>query len=234
MNVSFEYCHIEAVEYIVSSFGTPLKIGSGFLSQDGIRVLVEFDVVVPLKRIVQLDNGEGKSIEIKVDYEFLPSQCAECRVFGHDDHHCPKRKEIRHVEAPKRKEEMKWRAVVSRNAMKETELVKELPKAPNPLVDEEDVYVVESTFLEGREAPMEDNLNDIQVATNSFCVLQDDEVVANTPSMEICSSNLPELVHPQGAPGIYSRRCLVIVRWPKMLLWTQVLLTQKLSTLPRR
>lgn len=74
----------------MSSLGTPLKIDSSYSSRDDIRVKAEFDAAVPMKRSLSLIGVGGKTVEVKVEYEFYHLQCINCRVFGHDVLHCPK------------------------------------------------------------------------------------------------------------------------------------------------
>lgn len=103
-NKAFEYCHFEGIEYIVNSISKPLKIDLGLNSINGIRVQVEFDETVPLRRSMRLIGVGGQVIEVKIDYEFTPPQCHHCRVFGHDEGRCVRR-------IPEKRVEMRWQKV---------------------------------------------------------------------------------------------------------------------------
>ncbi|GKE84813.1 zinc knuckle CX2CX4HX4C containing protein, partial [Tanacetum coccineum] len=60
------------------------------------RALVDIRVDRALKdtMVISVPNSNGNSITthtIKVEYEWKPSRCETCLVFGHDDAQCPKR-----------------------------------------------------------------------------------------------------------------------------------------------
>lgn len=60
-NFPFEYCHFEGIEYIASNIIIPLKVDSGYNSREGIRVQVEFDANVPLRRSLRLIGVGGQA-----------------------------------------------------------------------------------------------------------------------------------------------------------------------------
>lgn len=87
-NVPLEFHHERGIQYIMSSYATSLKIGLGINSRKVVRVLAEFHALVPVRRLIRLFGVENKMVEVMIDYEFVPSQCNCCGVFGHDMLRC--------------------------------------------------------------------------------------------------------------------------------------------------
>lgn len=75
---------------------------------------VEFHAANTIRRSLRLIGVGGKVAEVKVEFEFFPSQCDNCEVFGHDLQHCLKAKAARDV--VKRREI--WQEVAKRTWVK--------------------------------------------------------------------------------------------------------------------
>lgn len=90
--IPFDYCHFDGIEYIMSGFGTSLKVDSSYAAKDGVHVQVEVAADVPLRRSVRLIRVGGKDFKVHIEYEFFYHQCATCNVFGHDVARFPKAK----------------------------------------------------------------------------------------------------------------------------------------------
>ncbi|PWA56013.1 RNA-directed DNA polymerase, eukaryota, Reverse transcriptase zinc-binding domain protein [Artemisia annua] len=111
---------------------TPVK----YCGLDFARVLVEVEAVIGFKEkvIVQYKDNENKkkgTKEIKVEYDWKPTCCKECRVFGHNYKECTKRvrtveelEEIRIANEVKAKESKakdgKWQNVANGVHVKKT------------------------------------------------------------------------------------------------------------------
>ncbi|KAJ0041967.1 hypothetical protein Pint_17976 [Pistacia integerrima] len=57
------------------------------------RVLIQGDAARKLPDMVRVrvpteENIELKAMSVRVDFQWKPSQCGECKVFGHFDENC--------------------------------------------------------------------------------------------------------------------------------------------------
>ncbi|GKB66738.1 hypothetical protein Tco_0928150, partial [Tanacetum coccineum] len=94
----------DGLSLIASQVGTPLMLDTftstmceepwgriGF-ARALIEVSAEKDLKENVIMAIPLENGEGYSKEdIRVEYEWKPPTCSDCRVFGHHTEKCPQR-----------------------------------------------------------------------------------------------------------------------------------------------
>ena len=92
LSVPLEYQSPEGISRIASAIGRPLhvdRITAGGTRITFARVCVELDAETePLKEIqvnvIDPLTGDSKSIFLNIVYQWLPSRCPKCRVFGHN------------------------------------------------------------------------------------------------------------------------------------------------------
>ncbi|GJY29441.1 RNA-directed DNA polymerase, eukaryota, reverse transcriptase zinc-binding domain protein [Tanacetum coccineum] len=95
---------IDGISALASSLGNPLIMDtmtatmchSGIGRTDFGRVLVEMDVGKEFKKEIEVQyrDGENKikgTKKVSVTYDWKPSACTHCKVFGHDYNGCKKR-----------------------------------------------------------------------------------------------------------------------------------------------
>nr|GFB67224.1 hypothetical protein [Tanacetum cinerariifolium] len=60
-----------------------------------IKVSSKKELMQYLVVAILLPNGKGPSLEtIKVEYEWEPPRCTECKIFDHVDNQCPKKQKV--------------------------------------------------------------------------------------------------------------------------------------------
>ncbi|XP_031263560.1 uncharacterized protein LOC116121755 [Pistacia vera] len=106
-DVPLELWNAEGLSYIASGVGKPLgvdkimedtcRFGVGQISF--ARVLMEVDARCPLPAVtkIQMPNERNlalKVMDVKVEYQWHPSQCARCCVFGHGEVSCPRQPRV--------------------------------------------------------------------------------------------------------------------------------------------
>nr|GEW56732.1 zinc knuckle CX2CX4HX4C [Tanacetum cinerariifolium] len=105
VNVPLEAWSMEGINALASSLGKPIMMDTmtANMCQKGVgnfkyaRVLVEVDVEKEIKREIKIQyRGQNNNIKgskkLKVVYDWKPPVCTKCKVFGHEDRHCMKRK----------------------------------------------------------------------------------------------------------------------------------------------
>jgi hypothetical protein len=90
-NLPFELWTSKGLSFVASALGIPLHADHVTLTRKRLsyaRVCVEVDATKDVVRDfdVKCSNGEWKTIH--VNYEWLPSRCNVCKVFGHDSSKC--------------------------------------------------------------------------------------------------------------------------------------------------
>ncbi|GKC73630.1 RNA-directed DNA polymerase, eukaryota, reverse transcriptase zinc-binding domain protein, partial [Tanacetum coccineum] len=103
-DVPLEAWSIDGISALASSLGNPLIMDtmtanmchSGIGRTDFARVLVEMDVGKEFKKEIEVQyrDGENKikgTKKVSVTYDWKPSACTHCKVFGHDYNGCKKR-----------------------------------------------------------------------------------------------------------------------------------------------
>lgn len=80
---------------IASALGTPLST-DGLTDRRGVlnyaRILVELDLTMPVKQKLRCKLPDGSYYNQHLMYEWMPTQCGKCNLWGHKDEICPKDK----------------------------------------------------------------------------------------------------------------------------------------------
>jgi hypothetical protein len=85
-NVSLEYWTVKRLSCVASAIGVPLHANHTTLLHKRLsytRVCVEIDASKMLVKEYDLRCPNGLFITISADYEWIPSKCSNCNVFGH-------------------------------------------------------------------------------------------------------------------------------------------------------
>ncbi|XP_062109574.1 uncharacterized protein LOC133821078 [Humulus lupulus] len=75
----------------MSTIGNPLLVDKVIKDRSMMRfarVLVEIEISEDLPKIVQFLNEKGQLMEQLLEFEWLPTQCRGCKVFGHTERMC--------------------------------------------------------------------------------------------------------------------------------------------------
>jgi hypothetical protein len=92
-HVPLEYWTNKGLSYVASALGVPLHVNATTLMRKRLtyhaRVCVEIDASKVLVKEFDLQCPNGIIITILVEYEWLPSRCSSCNVFGHNLATCP-------------------------------------------------------------------------------------------------------------------------------------------------
>ncbi|PWA97321.1 hypothetical protein CTI12_AA029930 [Artemisia annua] len=100
-NVPLEAWSLKGISALASSLGKPMVMDNmtaamcfkGVGNLDYARVLVEIDAEKEIKHVIEvqyrdMDNKVKGTKKISVVYDWKPTRCAECKVFGHDTSRC--------------------------------------------------------------------------------------------------------------------------------------------------
>jgi hypothetical protein len=85
-NVPLEYWTIKGLSCVASAIGVPLHADHTTLLRKRLsyaRVCVEIDASKTLVKEYDLRCPNGLFITISAEYEWIPSKCSNCNVFGH-------------------------------------------------------------------------------------------------------------------------------------------------------
>jgi hypothetical protein len=85
-NVPLEYWTIKGLSCVASAVGVPLHADHTTLLRKRLsyaRVCVEIDALKTLVKEYDLRCPNGLFITISAEYEWIPSKCSNCNVFGH-------------------------------------------------------------------------------------------------------------------------------------------------------
>jgi len=91
--VPLEYWTAQGLSHLASAVGKPLYTDSMTASRRRIsyaRVCVEVDAAKNWIKEFYLLTENGKWMTVFVEYDWIPSICSSCKVFGHSSAACPK------------------------------------------------------------------------------------------------------------------------------------------------
>ncbi|XP_019238340.1 PREDICTED: uncharacterized protein LOC109218433 [Nicotiana attenuata] len=86
----------ECLFSLASAVGTPLHLGLATINKarpSCERVMVQVDLLEELPKRVQMDiedevNGTVRTEWVKIQYDYIPKYCKECKLQGHDEESC--------------------------------------------------------------------------------------------------------------------------------------------------
>ncbi|XP_062080248.1 uncharacterized protein LOC133785006 [Humulus lupulus] len=108
--LGLQYWGTKCLSALMSTIGIPIlvdKVTKDRSMMQFARVLVEVEITETIPKSIQFLNEKGQLMEQLLEFEWLPTQCKECRVFGHSEMMC------------NRKQKETWRQK-SRNEEEET------------------------------------------------------------------------------------------------------------------
>uniref|UniRef100_A0A5B7B6V6 DUF4283 domain-containing protein n=1 Tax=Davidia involucrata TaxID=16924 RepID=A0A5B7B6V6_DAVIN len=88
---------VDALSQIATKIGTPLfsdKLTATKRRLAYARLCVEVKADGNLPPVLIIEDSKGTIHHQKVEYEWVPIKCADCKVFGHDGSSCMKGKNI--------------------------------------------------------------------------------------------------------------------------------------------
>ncbi|XP_062080940.1 uncharacterized protein LOC133785741 [Humulus lupulus] len=95
--LGLQYWGTKCLSALVSTLGKPIlvdKVTKDRSMMQFARVLVEIDIADEVPKSIQLLNERGQLMEQFVEFEWLPTQCKVCKVYGHTESSCNKKKEV--------------------------------------------------------------------------------------------------------------------------------------------
>ncbi|XP_062118254.1 uncharacterized protein LOC133831861 [Humulus lupulus] len=92
--LGLQYWGTKCLSAIMSTIGVPIlvdKVTKDRSMMQFARVLVEIELSEDLPKSVQFHNEKGQLIEQFLEFEWLPTQCRGCKVYGHTERMCNKK-----------------------------------------------------------------------------------------------------------------------------------------------
>lgn len=206
-----EFWNGDGLSRIASSVGTPLFMDE--LTASGNRISfarvcvnIQADSLFPDSFSI---TSEGDSVEIRVEYQGVPSRCAHCNVFGHETKQClsaqvPKLIELQKETENLSGEEVGWTTMKNKGKRKVSEPSQEMESvAPIKVSSSSNVGRVGS----GKEDYVNTYLEDVVTTTDStadivtkeVASLEDEITTKATKQVEAFHSDIMDiakLIHP--------------------------------------
>ena len=85
-NIPLEYWTVTSLGYIASVVGIPMHLDTLTENHSRLsfaRICIEVDVNCTFPKSALLDLGNGKYSTIRIEYPWVPQNCAHCKIFGH-------------------------------------------------------------------------------------------------------------------------------------------------------
>ncbi|XP_062080548.1 uncharacterized protein LOC133785316 [Humulus lupulus] len=95
--LGLQYWGTKCLSALVSTLGKPIMVDKVTMDRSMMqfaRVLVDIDIADEVPKSIQFLNERGQLMEQFVEFEWLPTQCKLCKVFGHTESLCNKKKEV--------------------------------------------------------------------------------------------------------------------------------------------
>ncbi|XP_062097539.1 uncharacterized protein LOC133803465 [Humulus lupulus] len=92
--LGLQYWGTKCLSALVSTIGNPLlvdKVTKERSMMQFARVLVEIEIAEALPKSIQFLNEKGQLMEQLLEFEWLPTQCSGCKVFGHTVSMCKRK-----------------------------------------------------------------------------------------------------------------------------------------------
>ena len=90
-NIPLEYWTVTSLGYIASVVGIPMHLDNLTENHSRLsfaRICIEVDVNCTFPKSALLDLGNGKYSTIRIEYPWVPQNCAHCKIFGHSQVKC--------------------------------------------------------------------------------------------------------------------------------------------------
>ncbi|XP_062113082.1 uncharacterized protein LOC133824231 [Humulus lupulus] len=92
--LGLQYWGTKCLSALMSTIGVPILVDKVMKDRSMMqfaRVLVEIELSEDLPKSVQFLNEKGKLMEQLLEFEWLPTQCRGCKVYGHTERMCNKK-----------------------------------------------------------------------------------------------------------------------------------------------
>ncbi|XP_062119067.1 uncharacterized protein LOC133832784 [Humulus lupulus] len=92
--LGLQYWGTKCLSALMSTIGVPIlvdKVTKDRSMMQFARVLVEIELSEDLPKSVQFLNEKGQLVEQFLEFEWLPTQCRGCKVYGHTERMCNKK-----------------------------------------------------------------------------------------------------------------------------------------------
>ncbi|XP_062086245.1 uncharacterized protein LOC133792360 [Humulus lupulus] len=92
--LGLQYWGTKCLSALMSTIGVPIlvdKVTKDRSMMQFARVLVEIELSEDLPKSVQFLNEKGQLVEQFLEFEWLPTQCRGCKVYGHTESMCNKK-----------------------------------------------------------------------------------------------------------------------------------------------
>ena len=90
-NIPLEYWTVTSLGYIASVVGIPMHLDTLTENHSRLsfaRICIEVDVNYTFPKSALLDLGNGKYSTIRIEYPWVPQNCAHCKTFDHSQVKC--------------------------------------------------------------------------------------------------------------------------------------------------
>ncbi|XP_062100309.1 uncharacterized protein LOC133806201 [Humulus lupulus] len=95
--LGLQYWGTKCLSALVSTLGKPIMVDKVTMDRSMMQfaiVLVDIDIADEVPKSIQFLNERGQLMEQFVEFEWLPTQCKLCKVFGHTESLCNKKKDV--------------------------------------------------------------------------------------------------------------------------------------------
>ena len=96
-NIPLEYWTVTSLGYIASAVDIPMNLATHTENHSRLsfaRICIEVNVNCTFPKSALLDLGNGKYSTIRIEYPWVPQNCAHCKIFGHSHVKCQGVKEM--------------------------------------------------------------------------------------------------------------------------------------------
>ncbi|XP_062103378.1 uncharacterized protein LOC133814434 [Humulus lupulus] len=124
--LGLQYWGTKCLSALMSTIGNPILVDNVKKNRTMMqfsRVLVEIEITEEVPKSIQFINEKGQLMEQLLDFEWIPTQCKSCRVYGHTEKMC------------NRKQSETWRSKVRNDEDK----TKQDPKEKQSVIGVKDV-----------------------------------------------------------------------------------------------
>ena len=96
-NMPLELFTQKRISYIMNALGNPLymdRITTNKQRKAYAKVCVEVEVVIEVRRSIEVVLKDGKVVSIFVEVPWMPTKYSQCEIYGHSDKGCPKKQTV--------------------------------------------------------------------------------------------------------------------------------------------
>ncbi|XP_052206951.1 uncharacterized protein LOC127811278 [Diospyros lotus] len=169
------------------------------------RVCVDVNVYSKFPQFIDIDqgydeaSGERRISRLQIEYQWIPSICSHCKIFGHLDSQCPKKPKIdpNNVEGSKKADEGDGFTKVKSKRGKAQDKGKEVSSSPRSIaLDYASMTMAECLEFHTVTVPYDPKDVDAQIK-NHFCALAEEDKDVPSPMEsdgEVAEENYREIL----------------------------------------